>query len=59
MGRPDWPDARQLAELHRRDALEMVAPETLETSDDSGALRLQFLLPMPALSLIELVPAEP
>jgi len=58
MGRPDWPNAQQLAELHRRDELEMLEPERSGTSDASGKVQLQFGLPMPSLSLIELAPVR-
>jgi xylan 1,4-beta-xylosidase len=54
MGKPDWPNAGQLAELHRRDELQMLAPGSILTSNTTGNLQLDFTLPMPALSLIEL-----
>lgn len=54
MGRPDWPDVRQTAELHRRDSLQMAAPEMEGTADASGNILLSFTLPMPALALVEL-----
>jgi xylan 1,4-beta-xylosidase len=56
MGRPDWPDVAQLAELHRRDALQMLEHRSTASTDSSGSLSLEFSLPMPALSLVELVP---
>ena len=56
MGRPDWPNAAQLAELHRRDALQMLEPESALSADASGNILLDFTLSMPALSLVELVP---
>ena len=56
MGRPAWPDAAQLAELHRRDALQTLGPAIAAGADASGTLPLDFTLPMPALSLVELVP---
>jgi xylan 1,4-beta-xylosidase len=56
MGRPDWPDTAQLAELHRRDALQMLGHESTPGADSSGNISLEFGLPMPSLSLVELVP---
>jgi len=56
MGRPDWPDEAQLAELHRRDGLQMVGHESNPSTDSSGNISLEFSLPMPALSLVELIP---
>jgi xylan 1,4-beta-xylosidase len=56
MGQPVWPDARQLARLHRRDALETLGPETVRSADASSNVLIDFTLPMPALSLLELVP---
>jgi xylan 1,4-beta-xylosidase len=58
MGRPDWPNAAQLAELHRRDELQTLEPERQVTTDATGVLQIDFELPMPALSLIELLPEE-
>jgi len=58
MGRPDWPNAQQLTELHRRDELEMLEPERSRIADASGKAQLQFELPMPSLSLIEMVPVR-
>jgi len=56
MGRPDWPNAAQLTELHRRDALEMISPQSSPDTDATGTMAVEFTLPMPALSLVELVP---
>ena len=56
MGHPDWPNATQLAELHRRDTLEAFAPESAQNADGSGAIPVEFTLPMPGLSLVEMVP---
>lgn len=55
-GKPDWPNATQLAELHRRDALETLEPEGQVSIGHTGAFQAEFDLPMPALSLVELVP---
>ncbi len=56
MGSPDWPDTAQLAELHRRDGLQMVGRKSTPSADSYGNIALEFSLPMPALSLVELVP---
>ena len=56
LGRPDWPDAAQLAELHRLDALETVEPGREVVADPGGRITLDFNLPMPAVSMVELVP---
>ena len=55
-GEPDWPDAAQLTELHRRDGLQTLEPESTQGADASGNIHVEFALPMPALSLVELVP---
>jgi hypothetical protein len=44
------------ARLHEADRLELLEPPRL-VRDDGGCLELAFELPMPAMSLIELVPA--
>lgn len=56
LGSPDWPDSAQLAELHRRDGLEMLGLESNPSTDPSGNISLDFSLLMPALSLVELIP---
>lgn len=57
MGRPDWPDTAQLADLHRRDALQTLGHESTSSADSSGNIFIEFCLPMPALSLVELIPS--
>jgi len=55
LGRPDWPDDAGWQRLHaadRLDALEL--PRRVRSTE--GRLELAFELPMPAVSLIELVP---
>ena len=55
-GGADWPDGAEWDELASRDRLELLEPEhRLATAD--GTLELSFDLPMPAVSLVELVPA--
>jgi xylan 1,4-beta-xylosidase len=56
LGQPNWPNSVQLAELHRRDALQMLGHKSTPNADSSGSIFLEFSLPMPALSLVELVP---
>jgi xylan 1,4-beta-xylosidase len=58
LGKPDWPDAAQLDELHRRDALEMLEPDREISADSAGQITVDFNLPMPALSMIELMPSR-
>jgi xylan 1,4-beta-xylosidase len=58
MGKPDWPDAVQMAELRRRDVLETAEPDREVFSDSNGQLAVDFKLPMPALSMIELIPGD-
>jgi xylan 1,4-beta-xylosidase len=56
IGSPDWPDRAQLGELHRRDTLELLVPVQRLTADASGRISLSFEMPMPSLSMIELIP---
>jgi xylan 1,4-beta-xylosidase len=56
MDRPAWPDAAHLAELHRRDSLQTLGAESEIATGASRSISLEFTLPMPALSLVELVP---
>jgi len=56
LGRPDWPDGAGWATLHAADRLEMLEPSRRVHADE-GHLVLELELPMPAVSLIELVPA--
>jgi len=58
MGQPDWPSSSQLAELHRRDGLEMVEPPRDLEPDASGRCMTHFEMPMPSLSLLEIAPAK-
>lgn len=59
LGKPDWPDTAQLAELHRRDALDMEEPKRLVSANSDGQITLDFDLPMPAVSMLELAPGPP
>ena len=55
LGRPAWPDVDGWARLRAADRLETLGPSRRVTVD-GGAVELSFELPMPAMSLIELVP---
>jgi xylan 1,4-beta-xylosidase len=47
-----WPTEQQWAELRARDELDRIGPD-LEVDDD---VEMAFTLPMPSISLIELIP---
>lgn len=52
----DWPDAAGWARLHAADALEeLEAERTIEVAAD-GRLTIAFELPMPSVSLVEMLP---
>jgi len=55
LGRPDWPDDAGWARLHEADRLETLEPARQVRAED-GRVHLAFDLPMPAISLVELVP---
>jgi Beta-xylosidase len=55
LGRPDWPDDVGWARLRAADHLETLGRPRRVRADE-GHLELEFRLPMPAVSLIELVP---
>lgn len=55
LGCPAWPDEAGWAELHAADRLELLEPPAPGSVED-GRLEIVFDLPMPAISLIELVP---
>jgi xylan 1,4-beta-xylosidase len=57
LGRPDWPDAAGWERLRAADRLELLEPERPVTVGADGRFELSFDLPMPSISLIELVPA--
>jgi xylan 1,4-beta-xylosidase len=59
LGRPNWPDDAGWDRLRAADRLEPLEPPrtVLAGGTDDGPLRLGFELPMPAISLIELIPA--
>lgn len=55
LGQPDWPDAAGWDTLRAADRLELLEP-VRPVRAEGGRIDLAFQLPMPALSLIELVP---
>jgi xylan 1,4-beta-xylosidase len=55
-GGADWPDAAQWDELAARDTLQELEPERFVVPS-GGRLELNFELPMPSISLLELSPA--
>ena len=55
MGSPKWPDAAQMAALHQRDSLQMLASSS-STATAQGQIVLDFEMPMPAVSFLRLVP---
>jgi len=57
LGRPDWPDDAGWSRLRAADRLETLEPPRVVLVD-RGHLDLAFELPMPAMSLIELVPID-
>jgi xylan 1,4-beta-xylosidase len=56
-GSPDWPDAAGWARLRQADKLEAFVPPAL-IAPQRGEMLLEFPLPMPGVSLIQLVPAD-
>jgi hypothetical protein len=55
LGKPEWPDADGWARLRAENRPEVLeAPRVV--APDGGSIELAFDLPMPAMSLIELVP---
>ena len=58
LGRPDWPDEAGWTSLRAADRLEALEPPRKVTPGE-GRLELEFELPMPAMSLVELVPIGP
>ncbi len=55
LGRPDWPDDAGWTRLREADNLQTLGPRR-RVRADGGCLELEFNLPMPAMSLVELVP---
>lgn len=56
-GGGDWPDEKGWARLRKADRLEDLEPERDISVGAAGAVRLEFALPMPAISFVELIPA--
>jgi xylan 1,4-beta-xylosidase len=55
LGKPDWPDEAGWTALRAADHLEDLEPAR-EVRVEGGGIAMSFDLPMPAMSLIELVP---
>jgi xylan 1,4-beta-xylosidase len=58
-GRPEDPSPAQLARIHERARLALLATPTREAFGAGRTLELTFTLPMFGLSLLEITPAEP
>lgn len=52
-----WPTDEQWAQLRAADRLEELTPETEVTADAEGRVSTTFMLPMPGISLLELLPS--
>jgi xylan 1,4-beta-xylosidase len=55
LGKPEWPDDAGWEQLHAADRLDDLEPAR-QVSAEGGRFKLEFVLPMPAASLVELVP---
>ena len=58
VGRGAWPDDGAWQQLHEADRLEELEPEHEVVVDAGGRVELAFDLPMPAVSLVEILPAD-
>jgi xylan 1,4-beta-xylosidase len=56
LGSPDWPDEDGWRALRDADRLQELEPQR-DVVADAGRVELAFTLPMPSVSLVELVPA--
>jgi xylan 1,4-beta-xylosidase len=54
----DWPDDAAWRRLRAADRLEDLEPERVAHPSSDGSLELEFELPMPSVSFIELIPAS-
>ncbi len=54
----DWPDEATWKRLRAADNLEELEPERSASVDRDGRLSLEIELPMPSVSLVELLPAD-
>jgi xylan 1,4-beta-xylosidase len=55
LGKPDWPDAAGWAGLRAADRLDQLGPPSWQHVSN-GEIEIEFKLPMPAVSLIRLLP---
>jgi xylan 1,4-beta-xylosidase len=53
LGSPKWPDASQMAALHKDDALQTLTPPSTVIANSAGEVTLGFDLPMPAVSWVK------
>jgi xylan 1,4-beta-xylosidase len=59
LGRPDWPDENGWGRLREADRLDLLEPtREVDLDADGGWVELAFDLPMPSMSLVELVPVD-
>ena len=58
LGGGDWPDEAGWTTLRDADRLDTLDPDRTAQVPDDGRLRLDFAMPMPSMSLVELVPAR-
>ena len=58
MGGGDWPTAGQWERLRAADRLESLLPDELVRVGSDGVAHLAFDLPMPAISFVEIRPAN-
>jgi xylan 1,4-beta-xylosidase len=56
LGSPDWPDEAGWRALRDADRIQELEPQS-DVVADAGRVELAFTLPMPSVSLVELVPA--
>ncbi|WP_446742141.1 GH39 family glycosyl hydrolase [Silvibacterium acidisoli] len=54
MGRPRWPDSREMTVLHKQDGLQQLSPPRLLAANDHGEIQLEIHLPMPAVAYLQL-----
>ena len=57
LGDGDWPDSAGWEALHAADRLEALEPER-QVQAERARVRLAFQLPMPSVSLVELLPRD-
>jgi hypothetical protein len=53
LGKPSWPDAEALADLHRHDSLDMLEQPKSVVVDSDGRVTTEFDMPMPSVSALD------